>query len=108
MASRSPFKGVTCTSRESLRDPSGPREFRFPPLLFSSGSPRRMSADPQLADLLARHNQGHLLRWWEELDAAGRDRLVREIRAVDLDRLDDLIQHLVFADEPSAPEPSKV
>src|SRR4051812_34218091 len=71
-------------------------------------SPRRMSADPQLAAHLDRHGQGHLLRWWGGLDASGRERLVREIRAIDFDRLDDLIRRLVFADEVSAPDPEKV
>ena len=46
--------------------------------------------DPALADRLARHGQGHLLRWWGDLDAAGRDRLEAELRALDLDELDRL------------------
>ena len=31
--------------------------------------------DPQLAALLDRHGQGHLLRWWDELMATGPDDL---------------------------------
>ena len=30
-----------------------------------------MAADPQLARDLADHGQGHLLRWWDDLDASG-------------------------------------
>ncbi|MDB5351124.1 MAG: UDP-glucose pyrophosphorylase [Planctomycetota bacterium] len=67
-----------------------------------------MSADPQLAATLDQHGQGHLLRWWNDLDAAGRERLLREIRSIDFERLDDLLKRLVFADETSAPEPSHV
>ncbi len=62
-----------------------------------------MSADPQLAALLDHHGQGHLLRWWDVLDDAGRARLAREIRDLDLVRLDDLIERLVFHDEAAAP-----
>ncbi len=67
-----------------------------------------MAADPPLSDLLERHGQGHLLRWWGQLDDDGRRRLEGELRALDLPRLDDLIARLVFADEATAPEAGKV
>ncbi len=67
-----------------------------------------MSADPRLAELLARHDQGHLLRWWDDLSPADQGRLAREIQAVDLPRLDDLIARFVHKDEVSAPDPTGV
>ena len=67
-----------------------------------------MSVDPRLADLLRRHNQEPLLRWWPELTPSGREVLAREILAVDFDRLDDLVERLVFADEVAAPNPESV
>ena len=35
--------------------------------------------------------QGHVLRWWDELDSAGRARLMEQLRSVELDRLRALI-----------------
>lgn len=67
-----------------------------------------MSADPNLAAALERHGQGQLLRWWEELGPSARAELERQIRGVDLDRLDDLIRRLVFADEVAEFNPEKV
>ena len=60
-----------------------------------------MPADPRLADLLERHGQAHLLRWWPELGETQRARLEAEIRALDLDRFDDLVRHLVHGEEAS-------
>ncbi len=67
-----------------------------------------MSAEPALADLLERHGQLHLLRWWTELSHSRREELAAEIRGVDFDRLDDLVKRLVFADEISENDPSGV
>jgi UDP-N-acetylglucosamine/UDP-N-acetylgalactosamine diphosphorylase len=64
--------------------------------------------DPTLVARLGRHGQGHLLRWWDDLDDPARANLVAEIEAIDFDRLDDLIRRLVRADEPSAPPADRV
>ncbi|HWE37053.1 MAG TPA: UTP--glucose-1-phosphate uridylyltransferase [Isosphaeraceae bacterium] len=72
-----------------------------------------MEPDPALAESLARHGQEHLLRWWDDLDGPGRARLLDEVRAIDLDRLDELIRDLVRGDpaadfDPRAVEPVEV
>ncbi len=51
--------------------------------------------DPSLVARLERHGQGHLLRFWPELDPTGRARLAAEIGAIDLGRLDQLVATLV-------------
>ena len=43
---------------------------------------------------LAAHGQEGLLRFWDELDAAGRERLERDLRSLDLDLLDRLVETL--------------
>jgi UDP-N-acetylglucosamine/UDP-N-acetylgalactosamine diphosphorylase len=48
-----------------------------------------------LGALVRNHGQARLLRFWDELDAAGRTRLTSEIGAVDFPLLDDLIETLV-------------
>jgi UDP-N-acetylglucosamine/UDP-N-acetylgalactosamine diphosphorylase len=61
-----------------------------------------MGAGDPHADLraaLAAHGQEHLLRFWDELDATGRERLERDLRSLDLDLLDRLIATLVRAEE---------
>ncbi len=63
---------------------------------------------PRLAETLARHGQDHLLRWWDELDALGRARLLDEIERIDFDQIDDLVRRLVHGNEPSAPDPARV
>lgn len=67
-----------------------------------------MTGDPVLADRLERHGQGHLLRYWDELDDRARSRLEEQIAAVDLDRLDSLIRDLVFQNEARSVDPSQV
>jgi UDP-N-acetylglucosamine/UDP-N-acetylgalactosamine diphosphorylase len=67
-----------------------------------------MPPDSKLSDRLARHGQQHLLRWWKELDASQRARLAAEIEAINFDQLDELVQHLVREDAPTAPPPEKV
>ena len=37
----------------------------------------------ELLDILSPHGQEHLLRFWDRLDAAGRESLARQVRAVD-------------------------
>jgi UDP-N-acetylglucosamine/UDP-N-acetylgalactosamine diphosphorylase len=67
-----------------------------------------MRPDPELAGLLARHGQEHLLRWWADLDAPGRAGLAAEVRRIDFGELDRLIADLVRSDGPAAPDPSRV
>ncbi|MBX6315049.1 MAG: UTP--glucose-1-phosphate uridylyltransferase [Isosphaeraceae bacterium] len=67
-----------------------------------------MPPDPDLVALLDRHGQGHLLRFWDQLDDAARARLAVECQSIDFDRLDRLIQELVFREAPSAPDPGLV
>src|SRR3990172_5272865 len=44
----------------------------------------------RLAARLERFGQGHVLRYWDELDAAGRARLAAQIEAVDLAEIAEL------------------
>ncbi|HEX6960602.1 MAG TPA: UTP--glucose-1-phosphate uridylyltransferase [Lacipirellula sp.] len=46
----------------------------------------------QLEQRLAPHNQQHLLRFWDELDDAGRAKLAKQIQSVDLDLIHSLYQ----------------
>jgi UDP-N-acetylglucosamine/UDP-N-acetylgalactosamine diphosphorylase len=46
----------------------------------------------ELAAKLKRYGQGHLLRFWDELDAAGRQRLAQQIEAIDFDQIAELFQ----------------
>src|SRR3989304_1828588 len=45
-----------------------------------------------LAAQLERHGQAHLLRFWDEMDAAGRARLARQIAAIDLPQIAELFR----------------
>lgn len=67
-----------------------------------------MSPEAELIGRLERHGQGHLLRWWSELDDAGRARLAAEAAAIDLDQLDRLVAELVQADGTPAPPDDRV
>ncbi|MEO6811485.1 MAG: UTP--glucose-1-phosphate uridylyltransferase [Isosphaeraceae bacterium] len=67
-----------------------------------------MPADSALVELLTRHGQGHLLRWWDDLDAKERATLAAEVRQLDLNRLDHLIETLVRIDVADAPEAERV
>ena len=62
--------------------------------------------DPDLVERLDRHGQGHLLRWWDELDETAGPRLVAEIAAIDFDQLDDLIAELVHGEAAAGRRPS--
>jgi UDP-N-acetylglucosamine/UDP-N-acetylgalactosamine diphosphorylase len=51
---------------------------------------RSQSSTPnrsELVALLERHGQQHLLRYWEEIDPAGREQLSRQIAAIDFDQV---------------------
>ena len=61
-----------------------------------------MTADPSLVARLHAHGQGHLLNFWDKLDAAGQSRLLAEITAIDFEELDGLIAELV-RNESAAP-----
>ena len=65
-----------------------------------------MPADPSLVARLAEAGQGHLLRWWDDLDESGRSRLVAEVGAIDLDEVDALFRQLVH--EEATLTPAKV
>ena len=58
-----------------------------------------MPADPGPIDLLERHGQTQLFRFRDRLDPEARDRLDAEVRAINFERLDDLITRLVLSDE---------
>jgi UDP-N-acetylglucosamine/UDP-N-acetylgalactosamine diphosphorylase len=51
---------------------------------------------------LAAHGQEHLLRFWDELDAGGRERLAADLGSLDLDLIDRLIETLVRHGDVSA------
>ena len=67
-----------------------------------------MSPDPKLVERLAAHDQEHLIRFWDELDAPARARLAAEIGRVDLPLIDDLVARLVHADESDLPTADRV
>jgi UDP-N-acetylglucosamine/UDP-N-acetylgalactosamine diphosphorylase len=48
---------------------------------------------------LAAHGQEGLLRFWNDLDEAGRERLERDLRSLDLDLVDRLVETLVHGRE---------
>jgi UDP-N-acetylglucosamine/UDP-N-acetylgalactosamine diphosphorylase len=54
----------------------------------------------RLKAALAEHGQEQLLRFWDELDGAGRARLERDLRSLDLDLLDELVVTLVQDEQP--------
>lgn len=46
---------------------------------------------PKIAQTLAAANQSHLLRFWDEIDFAGRDQLIAQIESIDFELLGKLI-----------------
>ncbi len=48
-------------------------------------------SDSEVMAALRGAGQGHVLRWWDELDPAGRARLMEQLRSVDLDGLRALV-----------------
>lgn len=57
-----------------------------------------MDVAPELRRQLETHGQEHVLRWWDELDDAGREQLAAQIASCDL----DLVAKLTRAGEESA------
>jgi UDP-N-acetylglucosamine/UDP-N-acetylgalactosamine diphosphorylase len=53
----------------------------------------------ELRATLAAHGQEGLLRFWDDLDGGGRERLERDLRSLDLDLLDRLVETLVRGGE---------
>jgi UDP-N-acetylglucosamine pyrophosphorylase len=53
----------------------------------------------ELRAALADHGQEHLLRFWDGLDSGGRERLERDLRSLDLDLIDRLVETLVHGGE---------
>ena len=51
-----------------------------------------------IVDRLAEHGQSHLCAWWNDLDDAARDRLVRQIDQIDFDQVAHLVGSLVTGD----------
>eukprot|EP00092_Neocalanus_flemingeri_P002057 GFUD01002196.1.p1 GENE.GFUD01002196.1~~GFUD01002196.1.p1 ORF type:complete len:491 (+),score=139.43 GFUD01002196.1:105-1577(+) len=45
-----------------------------------------------MKESLARHGQEHVLTWWEELDNAGKEQLVKDLSDVDLEEMTDMYQ----------------
>jgi UDP-N-acetylglucosamine/UDP-N-acetylgalactosamine diphosphorylase len=45
--------------------------------------------------LLKKHNQSHLLAFWEQLNAAQRQNLLAQIRQLDFSKIDDWVAHFV-------------
>jgi UDP-N-acetylglucosamine/UDP-N-acetylgalactosamine diphosphorylase len=56
----------------------------------------------ELYAALASHGQEGLLRFWDDLDGGGRGRLEQDLRSLDLDLLDRLVQMLVRGSEEPA------
>lgn len=74
-----------------------------------------MPADSALWSRVAQYNQEQVLRWWDELDGAERDRLRAEIASIDLGQLSALIAEHVhdrsefsLGFDPSEARPPKV
>src|SRR4051812_45193371 len=67
-----------------------------------------MSPDPSLVARLNRHGQGHLLKWWGDLDEDRRSRLIEEVEGIDFEQLDRLVADLVKHDTPAAPAADRV
>ncbi|MEW4567495.1 UDPGP type 1 family protein [Tautonia sp. JC769] len=70
-----------------------------------------MPADPALVDRLAQFGQDHVLRFWDELDPEGRNRLIGQLERLDLPRLAQMIDRLVLSpskEEALAIDPQQV
>ncbi len=67
-----------------------------------------MEPDPTLVARLARHGQGGLLHWWNDLDNPARARLVAEVESIDFDGLDELVRSLVRGQKADAPAAGEV
>jgi UDP-N-acetylglucosamine/UDP-N-acetylgalactosamine diphosphorylase len=67
-----------------------------------------MPPDPSLAEHLARHGQGHLLAWWDELAEAERARLEAQLRKVDFAQVERLYAELVSGGSGGGIDPETV
>jgi UDP-N-acetylglucosamine/UDP-N-acetylgalactosamine diphosphorylase len=67
-----------------------------------------MSAEAGLVERLERYGQGHLLRFWDELDAARRARLASEVASIDFEQLEQLVADLVRGEGSGAPPADRV
>src|SRR6185437_4246520 len=67
-----------------------------------------MSPEAGLVERLERHGQGHLLRWWGELDDARRARLASDLASIDFEQLDRLVEDLVHGEGGGAPPADRV
>ncbi|MCH7689303.1 MAG: UTP--glucose-1-phosphate uridylyltransferase [Planctomycetes bacterium] len=47
---------------------------------------------PDIIDTLQRHNQTHLLRWWDELDSHQHSNLIEQIESIDFDLIEQLLK----------------
>jgi UDP-N-acetylglucosamine/UDP-N-acetylgalactosamine diphosphorylase len=79
-----------------------PWSFETPKIAIRSRA--AMPADPSLAARLAESGQGHLLRWWDDLDDSGKSRLADEVGAIDFAELDVLFRQLVQDEAALSPE----
>ena len=67
-----------------------------------------MSREAELVERLERHGQGHLLRWWDELDGGRRARLATEVASIDFEQLERLVSDLVHSEGGGAPPADQV
>ena len=67
-----------------------------------------MSPEAWLVERLEQYGQGHLLRWWNELDDAGQARLAAEVGSIDFAQLERLIAELVHGEAVTAPPAHRV
>src|SRR6185312_417817 len=67
-----------------------------------------MSPEAGLVERLERHGQGHLLRWWRELDVKQRSRLASEVAAIDFEQLGRLVADLIRSEGSGTPPPDQV
>src|SRR5262249_34222378 len=67
-----------------------------------------MSPEAWLVERLEQNGQGHLLRWWNELDDAGQARLAAELASIDFGQLERLIADLVHGEGEPAPPAHQV
>src|SRR4051794_35703962 len=101
-----PTMGSPWNSRLARPRP-GAVVFRPAPLI-RLGAASAMSPDPSLVARLTQFGQGHLLRWWSELDEGERSRLLAEIEGIDLDQLDYLVSAHVTDETAAAPDAHRV
>lgn len=67
-----------------------------------------MAIDTDIRQIFTDAGQGHVFRFWDELNSAERQRLEQQARGIDLDELARLNRQLVSAEDPSAPTTSRI